>query len=87
MSSYKFKPCYDIYSLGATLRFMLTGKDCSSENSISGDSSLPADSCSKTNQLCNVSDATKKCIEKSLSYHESWRQQNVDEFLEMLPYE
>ena len=80
----RFHPQWDIYSLGATLYFMLNGDisehECSqNNNNISGtiDFKKPT----------GISDKTWNCIAKAIRISHKERQQSVDEFLEMLPCE
>lgn len=86
-SSVRFSPPYDIYSLGATLHYMLSGAvyDIYSENSQQGskDSGNPM----QYPFADNVSEETNKCKAKSLEFLPKDRQQNIDEFLAMLPGE
>lgn len=88
ISQNSFEPSYDIYSLGATLNFMLTGcnADNLSENSKREDN-VSSNNCLQNGQPNNISKEINECINKAMSKYHIFRQQSVDEFLEMLPCE
>lgn len=72
---------YDIYSLGATLLYMLGGiKEEEKEESHLGDYEgvLP-------NTLVSISEEIQQCIDKSMQDRPCNRPQSIDEFLAMLP--
>ena len=73
---------YDIYSLGATLLYMLGCIKEDKEESRLGDYEevLP-----KT--LASISKEIQQCIDKSMQDQQQNRPQNIDEFLAMLPCE
>lgn len=78
-----FAPTYDIYSLGATLKFML------SPSGESECSQMPGNyfECSVTDeQINNISKETMNCITKSLKYYPKDRPQTIEDFLAMLPF-
>jgi tRNA A-37 threonylcarbamoyl transferase component Bud32 len=87
IGSYRFSPAYDIYSLGATLHFMLLGDI---PNNGSGESRISTNinNSSMLNELPNdISEKTKECIGKSMNSSPNYRPQTIDEFLAMLPGE
>lgn len=87
-SSVSFSPTYDIYSLGATLYYILTG--ITHEDVSEGSRQLNSENIGIMQYPplgINISEETKKCMEKSLAYLSKERQQSIDEFLAMLPCE
>ena len=87
VSSVRFSPAYDIYSLGATLYYMLTGIVYNIHSEYSQQGNNKNIHPMQYLHMNNISEETNKCIEKSLEYLPSYRQQSIDEFLAMLPYE
>lgn len=77
-----FKPTYDIYSLGATLNFMLTGDGDSENSQIINNKNRET---SVNNLPDSVSSETQQCITKSLNYSPVNRPQSIEEFLALLP--
>ena len=73
------KESYDIYSLGATLSYMLGGIIEAEDECKDEIDSLP--------MLVPMSDKVRLCIDKAMKYKKEDRQQNIDEFLAMLPCE
>lgn len=83
----RFSAAYDIYSLGATLHYMLSGNLA---NKYSEESQIYTDeyNVSLQNELSDdISNDTKECINKSMNYFPKCRPQSIDEFLAMLPCE
>lgn len=77
-----FKPTYDIYSLGATLNFMLTGEGDSENSQIINNKNRES---SVNNLPDSVSSETQQCITKSLNYSPVNRPQSIEDFLALLP--
>lgn len=71
------KESYDIYSLGATLLYMLGGIIEAEDECKDEIDSLP--------MLVPMSDKVRLCIDKAMKYKKEDRQQSIDEFLAMLP--
>ena len=90
-----FYPKWDIYSLGATLYYIITGVITTSNKQTNGyESSVITKAIDKKkaeeketvifNRPVGMSDQTWSCIEKAVSRN---RQKNIDEFMAMLPCE
>ena len=82
-SPYLLSPSYDIYSLGATLYYMLVGIDYTPEESRAGTNANR-----ELVQIClpkGISKKTKECLMISLNDSKKNRPKSIKEFLEMLP--
>lgn len=87
VGNYRFSPSYDIYSLGATLLFMLSGCVSGNESEESRVVQNIYDVTLQNDVPSDVSIKTKECIEQSMNFQAHFRPQTIDEFLAMLPSE
>ena len=87
IGKFRFSPTYDIYSLGATLHFMLSGYTAESDLEESQLNTDVYDGSLQKELASDISNETKECIKKSMNNYAIYRPQTIDEFLEMLPGE